>query len=289
MKKRLINDWAIEVYDFDITKATLEQAHEIACDTVSNMVVVIKKQDMTSKQEEDFCSMIGQCQRIIDPTKPRSGQRTEHMAVDNYILRVTGKPNDKGEEGLFGHTSALDWHANQASNYERKPLIWLYGVEGTKGSRTSWINMIEAYNDLDPVTKEDLQDVEITLGYKSGSYSESKFFHEHHASDRPFKLVHTNDAGKTGLYFPFLQIFGMKGKDDKEFAHTMHSLTAHVLTDKYRYDHDWDDGDIVLSEQWLSIHKRWQFEDMKQRVLHRIAFDYSKVDYEHRYSNNNSS
>ena len=289
MKKRLINDWAIEVYDFDITKAGVEEAHEIACDVISNMVVVIKGQDMTSKQEEDFCSLIGECQTTIDRSKPRDGQRTENMNVDNYILRVTGMPNEKGEEGLFGHTSALDWHANQASNYQRKPLIWLYGVEGTKGSRTSWINMIEAYNDLDPVTKEDLQDVEITLGYKSGSYSESKFFKEHHALDRPFKLVHTNDAGKTGLYFPFLQIFGMKGKDDKEFAHTMHSLTAHVLTDKYRYDHDWDDGDIVLSEQWLSIHKRWQFEGMKQRVLHRIAFDYSKVDYEHRYSNDNSS
>jgi hypothetical protein len=33
----------------------------------------------------------------------------------------------------------------------------------------------------------------------------------------------------------------------------------------------------TLSEQWLSIHKRWPFEDMENRVLHRIAFDYSKI------------
>ena len=86
-----------------------------------------------------------------------------------------------------------------------------------------------------------------------------------------------------------LKLFSFAIKYEEAFNYTMEKLKSHVLKDKYRYDHDWDDGDIVLSEQWLSIHKRWQFENMKQRVLHRIAFDYSKVDYEHRYSNNNSS
>ena len=94
---------------------------------------------------------------------------------------------------MFGHTSALDWH-NQASSYERAPLIWLYGVKGTAGSCTSWIDMQAAYRDLPQVIKRELADVEITLGYKSGSYSVSEFFVEHHAEDRPFKLVHTNDA-----------------------------------------------------------------------------------------------
>jgi hypothetical protein len=27
----------------------------------------------------------------------------------------------------------------------------------------------------------------------------------------------------------------------------------------------------------LSIHKRWAFEDMENRMLHRIAFDYSNI------------
>ena len=44
-----------------------------------------------------------------------------------------------------------------------------------------------------------------------------------------------------------------------------------------RYDHYWEDGDVVISEQWLSIHKRWEFKRMSERILHRIAFDYSKV------------
>ena len=278
MKTKFINDWAIEIEDFDMRTATKEDAQEIGKLTISNMVVVLRNQNLEPEDEVAFCSKIGDCQFIIDPTKPKEGQRTEHLAVGNHILRVTGKKNEKGEEGLFGHTSALDWHANQASNYNREPLIWLYGVEGTQGSKTSWINNIESYKALPEDLKEEIKNVEITLGYKPGSYSPSKFFVEHHSEDKPFKLVHTNDAGHTGLYFPFLQIFGMKNINPEYFESLMTRLKAVVLRPEFCYDHHWQDGDVVISEQWLSIHKRWAFENMESRVLHRIAFNYSKLD-----------
>lgn len=277
MKINYLNDWAIELKDINIAEADQSTALEIARLILSNMVVVIKDQKLTPEQEVDFCKHIGKVQYILDPTKPKEGQRTEHLAVGNHILRVTGQKNDKGEEGLFGHTSALDWHANQASNYYRDPLIWLYGVEGTKGSRTSWINNIESYKTLPKELYNEVENALITLGYKSGSYSPSKFFVEHHATDKPFSLVHTNDAGKTGLYFPFLQILGMPGKTQQEFEDLMGKLIEHVTQPQFCYDHDWEDGDIVISEQWLSIHKRWAYDKMEDRILHRIAFNYENL------------
>jgi taurine dioxygenase len=264
MKMRYLNNWAIELSDFDISKSTTQIAHLIANLTLEHMVVVIRNQNLTPEQQINFCSKIGAYQST-------DTDRAKDISLTDGVLRVTGQKNQRGEEGLFGHTSALDWHANQASNYERKPLIWLYGAEGTKGSITSWINNIESYNNLPEDIKEKIKNTKITLGYKVDSYSPSKFFKEHHAIDRPFNLVHTNDAKKTGLYFPFLQVFG--GLDDETF----NTLKNHILKDEFRYDHHWQDGDIVLSEQWLSIHKRHEFNNMKERVLHRIAFDYSKL------------
>ena len=277
MKINYLNDWAIQIEDLDIRTATKEEVFEIGKLTLSNMVTVFKNQYLQPEDEVAFCSKLGKCQFIIDPTKPKEGQRTEHLAVGNHILRVTGQKNDKGEEGLFGHTSALDWHANQASNYDREPLIWLYGVEGTKGSKTSWLNNIASYEALSDELKEEIKDVKITLGYKSGSYSPSKFFVEHHATDKPFNLVHTNDAGKTGLYFPYLQILGMVDKTEEQFKDLMDRLIEHVTQPQFIYDHHWEDGDIVLSEQWLSIHKRWAYEKMEDRILHRIAFNYENL------------
>ena len=36
-------------------------------------------------------------------------------------------------------------------------------------------------------------------------------------------------------------------------------------------DLDWQDGDINVAEQILTIHKRWAFEAMDRRILWRIA------------------
>ena len=170
MKTRLLNDWAIEVQDIDIKLATEKEALDIAKMAISNMAVVIKNQKLTPDDEINFCQKIGNYQST-------DSDRAKHINVRDGVLRVTGQKNKHGEEGLFGHTSALDWHSNQASNKDRKPLIWLYAKEGTKGSKTSWISMIEAYNKMPITLKEKIKDVQITLGYKIGSYSNSKIYH----------------------------------------------------------------------------------------------------------------
>ena len=119
MKTRLLNDWAIEVQDIDLKAVTEKEALDIAKMTISNMVVVVKNQKLTPDDEINFCKKIGNYQST-------DNERAKHINVRDGVLRVTGQKNKHGEEGLFGHTSALDWHANQASNRDRKPLIWLY-------------------------------------------------------------------------------------------------------------------------------------------------------------------
>lgn len=264
------NGWTVHI-DEDIKTLNEEQIKEVCRLIVSNMVVTFRNQKLTPDEELHFCRVIGDVQDIA------GHERTKHISLTNGILRVTGEKNEHGEPGLFGHTSALDWHANQTSNKERKPLIWLYGVKGTAGSRTSWMNNILSYQELPADLKDEVQDIELFCGYKAGSYSTSTFFVEHINYDNPMKLVHTNQAGHIGLYFPFLQIFGFKGYEQDRFEATMKRLIEHCNQEKYIYHHDWQDNDIVISEQWLSIHKRWAFDGMDTRVLHRIAFDYCNV------------
>jgi taurine dioxygenase len=264
-----MSDWVIFLED-DLRNVTVERAHEITRLCIKHTVVVFKNQRLTPAEEIGFVNKIGNFhhthgyERSIDIIVPEQ----------DGILRVTGKKNERGNEGLFGHKEALDWHANQTSNPNRMPLIWLYGVESTKGSRTSYINMIKAYDDLDESFKEEIKDIRVYCGYKKGSYSSSDYFKEHVNKKFSIPLVYTNDAGQTGLYFPFLQIFEFEGDSNKKFHYVMERLKEHVLQEKYMYHHDWDDGDVVIAEQWLGVHKRWAFENMEERVLHRIAFNY---------------
>lgn len=263
------NKWTVivrgkiqDLTDYEITK--------IGSVVMTQMVVVFKDQDLTPDEELAFCRKLGKVQSTTH-------ERTKHISLQDGILRVTGEKDKHGEEGLFGHVSELDWHANQPSNKKRMPLIWLYGKKGTKGSRTSWINMIEAYEKLPVKLKKKLEGKKAYFGYESGKYSTSKFFNEHVNKENLFPLVMKNDAGLKGLYFPFNQMFGIEGMEQTEFEDLVKTIKEYVMKPDFVYHHDWEDGDVVLSEQWLSIHKRWEFEGMPNRILHRIAFDYSNI------------
>ena len=91
-------------------------------------------------------------------------------------------------------------------------------------------------------------------------------------------IVHTNQAGVTGMFFSFLQIHQILGFDKDKSDALIQKLQQHVEQEKYTYHHDWQDGDIVLSEQWLSIHKRWRCENIQNRVVHRIALNFDHCD-----------
>jgi alpha-ketoglutarate-dependent taurine dioxygenase len=65
----------------------------------------------------------------------------------------------------------------------------------------------------------------------------------------------------------------------EESKNLIDELADYTVQEKYCYHHDWQDGDLVISEQWLGIHKRWRFEKIATRLLHRAVFDFPDQDY----------
>jgi alpha-ketoglutarate-dependent taurine dioxygenase len=275
------NNWTILVEDLQLQDATQQEMNTLAKYLASNTVVVIKNQKLSLDDELRVCSLIG---NIEDYTQVNTtGNRFSEIVIpesDNKIVRVTGEKDEHGHPGVFGHVSELDWHANQAGNEWRHPIIWLYGVKGTKGSKTSWINNIMSYNDLSDEDKNYYQDKKLINGFKKGAYSEEDFGKDVDINYQfTPNLVYTNNAGQTGLFFPFLQIHQIDGMTEEQSRQFIIKLRDHVLQEKYAYHHEWEDGDVVISEQWLGIHKRWEFKDIESRLLHRIALDFSKADF----------
>ena len=215
------NRWTV-IVDGKIQDLTDAEILYLGTTVLTQMVVVFKNQDLTPDEELAFCRKLGNVQSTTH-------ERTKHISLQDGILRVTGEKNKHGEEGLFGHVSALDWHANQPSNKKRMPLIWLYGVKGTKGSRTSWINMIEAYEKMPKKLKERLRGKKAYFGYESGRYSTSSFFHEHVNKENLFPIVMENAIGMEGIYFPFNQMFGIDGMPDALFKDLIEEVKKHVL------------------------------------------------------------
>lgn len=273
------NGWTAIVDNIDIRYITKSEVNEIARLLATNTVVVFRGQTLTPQDEVYFCEMIGNVESFGKfRGKVPDVENWIVPDTDDKVLRVTGELNEQGKPGMFAHSSDLDWHANQCANEWRDPIIWLYGVRGTEGSRTSWINNVLSYNDLDPYIKKEYENIHMINGYKQYAYSEHHFGKKEDVNftyEPP--LVYTNEMGITGLFFPFLQIHQMVGMEEEKSKEFVDNLKNHILQEKYMYHHDWQDGDVVIADQWLGLHKRWECNNITTRVLHRIACNYSNV------------
>jgi len=278
------NGWTVILDNFDFLTATQDEINQIGCLLATNTLVVARNQGhLTANDEADICARFGNLEDLTPFKDVAPYKNVIIPGTQDRAVRVTGELDEHGEPGLFGHVDDLDWHCNQPGMSNRKPLVWLLGVKGTAGSRTSWTNNILAYQDLSDEWRERIKDLKMICGWKKGTYSEFDFgkangvtenYNEHYTPN----MVYTNNGNQTGLFFPFLQFRNFVGLTENESRAIVEELKDHVLQDKYIYHHDWQDGDVVIAEQWLGIHKRWKFDGMPSRVLHRVTFDFDNID-----------
>jgi alpha-ketoglutarate-dependent taurine dioxygenase len=265
------NEWTVFIQE-DIRDLTETEIRKIAELVNTHSVVAFKDQKLTTTDQLKFCSTFGKVQSYKDK------QNFKHLTVDGEILRVTGQKDDTGKTGLFGHPEELGWHCNESSNLKRDPLVWLYSVQGSKGSITSWINLVAAYNDLPKDLKNSFEDKTVVCGWEQGRFGRADDFYSNVEKNRAVhKLIQSNYRGEKAIFFPFNQTYAISGYSKSEYNEIAKFLRYHIEQEKYMYHHFWDDGDAVISDQWLSIHKRWKFDKIEDRILHRIAFDYSKI------------
>ena len=288
MKITIKNSWAVLIEEFDLNQATDDEINAIGKYILTNMTVAIRGQQLTKQEEIAICERFGQVQQWTLTDRPVQGGIWEKDA-DNKIHRVTGGLDEHGLPGLFGHVSDLDWHCNATYYAERKTLIWLYGVRGTVGSRTSWINNILTYEALqkdDPEFFNQIKYYKLVCGYERGRYSPNKMNVKDKDINPYFNpsLVYTNpQSGVTGFFLSPLQIFYFidngVNMSEEESKPILERLMAYITQERFMYHHDWQDGDLVLSDQWFSIHKRWKFDAMDKRLLHRMECDFSKITF----------
>jgi alpha-ketoglutarate-dependent taurine dioxygenase len=103
------------------------------------------------------------------------------------------------------------------------------------------------------------------------------------------KLVISNPFGVKGLNISPLQMESISSMSYEEMIEFTDNMLEYLTQDKFTYSHYWEDGDIVLSEQIFGMHKRDAYENMEDRVLHRIGFNTSKIKPDLKYEGYNGT
>lgn len=273
------NGWTVIIEDFDLKTATQEDINKIAKLIATNTFVVVRNQELSIEDEVKILNMFKNPEPLFSKDDPSfDGLAADpEKDPDGLLIRITGEIRD-GKIGGAGWDEDFDWHCNMPEIETRRPIVWLYAVHGSEGSRTSFNNTILAYADLDESVKEQIKDLHSIYGNMDAPDAPGHDGVAYNTQWTP-PLVFKNIANKVGMYFSPLQIQKFVELDQEESNKIKDMLFKHVLKDEYVYHHDWKDGDVVLSEQWLGIHKRWAFERMSTRLLHRSVADFPDQDY----------
>jgi alpha-ketoglutarate-dependent taurine dioxygenase len=286
------NGWTVILEDINFKTVSQKEIDQIAVLIANYTCVVAKGQNLTVEDEMRVGHMFKNFQPFVEP----HFEGYKHYWVDGtdgLVQRVTGAVNEHGEEGISGYEEEFTWHSDHPWKPNRSDIIWLYGVSGTKGSRTTWNNNILSYNELSQEWKTRLSTLKVVarggLQMQEDTVDKGEYMSTVQVHDKFYPdVVYTNKAGKVGLFFPFNQIHCFLGMSREESLDIINELTDYTIQDKYCYHHDWEDGDIVMSEQWLGIHKRWAFKGIKTRMVHRLEFSFPDINYKLKDYNENS-
>jgi alpha-ketoglutarate-dependent taurine dioxygenase len=268
------NGWTVFA-DIDLNTASLEDLYELAVLCANYVVVKVRNQRLSIEREAEIIKSYKDPYVLFRPDHARF----KHTVLDKegYVGRVTGQIDRYGVSGIAGHKEEMLWHHESPAERGQSSIAWLYSESGTEKSVTIWNNTIEAYKDLDDSLREKIKDLKV-IQFTNISQNSSKLLenmqnrkvHEHVKTP----LVYTNQAGKTGLHLSITQFERFDGMTREESLEIAEPLFKFITQDKYCYYHEWCDGDVSMSDQWLGVHKRLYFDNMEGRLVHRATFDY---------------
>jgi alpha-ketoglutarate-dependent taurine dioxygenase len=209
----------------------------------------------------------------------RSG--LEHL---RGMVRITGMRDEHGNNtGMFSE-GLLDWHSNQQGTTYYAPGAGLLSISGTANSRTDFLNTVDPYNALSREWQTMCDELVAVHRWKKGvmapgvSEVQDRLLQMHMVpqDDVEVPLVNTSPAGYKGLHFPYTSIHHFKGMSEAESDKVIAYLKDHIMREEYMYKHEWQDGEVVLFDNTVTLHCR-PTPDTSKRLLYRLSYNFDRI------------
>jgi alpha-ketoglutarate-dependent taurine dioxygenase len=294
MKIRSLNGCGVEILDVDISALSDEDYKEIKNIFVDNLIVVFRNQPQLTIPYAKLVQGIGRIANYqlchwdsegnflkdkIDEISPFL-----YKGEDKFypVQRMTSKVVNGKISGIF-HQDTLDWHSNMNGPFNRARGVAYQAIgEGVKGNSTSFLHTVAAYDAMSDDLKKRC---EFAVGRFVNSpeiwapgLSEEVYGYMKKPGEGPYEmpLVNMSLGKKYGLYFHINNQCSFP--EDPELFEI---LKEHCFQDKFIYKHSWEPGDVVLSDQLLTLSKRDETdpEVLKEMVLNRYAFHFYSTYY----------
>ncbi len=236
-----------------------------------HVVVVIRNQHDLS---EDAQGAIGRCfGELSARKKPPSGRgaggdySSPFMFVSNIVQ--DGKPLGALGDGEM-------WFHHDTSYYaEPRRATLLYAMElPSHGGETMFANMYRAYEVLPAELKAKIEGLRVLQvhDYKRVERLDPAKVNldEILNHEQPIVIRHPR-TGRKALYISRLISMKIVGMDHEESEEILNELADIAEDPANVYVHAWRPGDLVVWDNWASIHARRDFPTQERRLMRRLV------------------
>ncbi len=257
----------------DTTFAAIERAWG------EHLVLRFRDQTLTDVDLMNFSRRIGTLDRIPiraagvamtdDPRLAIAPEAVEYVAVISNV-----KLGGKAIGGLGNYES--HWHTDMSYNDIPPMASALYGIEvPPSGGNTSFANMYAAFETLDAATRARIAGLTCIHDASRNSVGELR---------RGFADI-TDPTQTVGARHPIVRTHPVTGRkclflgrrrsayipelslQDSEAL--LDHLWAHATEPRFCWTQVWQAGDLVMWDNRCTLHRRDEFDDSYQRIMHR--------------------
>jgi alpha-ketoglutarate-dependent taurine dioxygenase len=262
-----------EVTGIDL-RQSLDQAATAALRAAFDRYIVLCIRDQELSEEDQLCaaSCFG---KVHVRRKPMNGRDpggqwdTPFMLVTNII--EGGKPI-----GVFGDGEM--WFHHDTSYYaEPHRATLLYAMKlPSWGGNTCFSNMYQAYENIPRVLRDRLEGCKVLqvhdykrrerLDLDTVDLNRVRHFFQ------PIFITHPA-TGRKALYVSRLMSAQIEGLSRAESDAALEELFAIAEDPAIVYEHQWRLGDLVIWDNWCSIHARKDFPREEPRLMRRLTIE----------------
>jgi taurine dioxygenase len=292
LKTTALENVGVEIHGFDITRPIDDDTRKQLVELWDqHAILVFRNQDVTPQRQIDFSRLFGPLE--LHPLKATTSAEYPElfMLASDPEQEKFLTASYKGESVV----SRLDWHMDL--HYTGKPnrgALLRAVVCAQEDGMTGFGDLAMAFDALDAETQALLETIEVSYafsmqrkhmryvdleGYQPGPYSPRKPSDINYPNfpevAYPAVVVHPVTGRKVlEICEQFLERIvtpHKAGLSNDEAIELLENLVAHTRRPEFHYFHEWQEGDMVLWDNWRAMHCATGTKPGVERVIHRTT------------------
>lgn len=245
-------------------------------------LLIFKNQQLTDGQLLTFASYFGDI--LQQPAYVRRGETEPYLPP--LVLTLANAAAQESSVNILPNYRELLPHIDHDWLPVPSSGSLLYAVQLPEGGpNTYWVNLVQAYEELDDATKQQIAGLQLRHFNFYGKYRDEYPKPAYAAGRNPepgervatHPLVRTHpDTGKKILFLNAASEVDLVDYDHEEGAKLIARLREHIKQPHLAYQHQWSQGDLLYWDNQATAHYRPGFNENETRILKRVSIQGSR-------------